>query len=62
MPSWILNVGGGYTFHLQGGASLQPSIYITNLLDHDHLIKGAYFSAASYEERRNVVLKVAVHI
>jgi hypothetical protein len=61
-PSWILNVGGGYTFHLQGGASLQPSIYITNLLDHDHLIKGVYFSAASYEERRNVVLKVAVHI
>jgi hypothetical protein len=61
-PSWIMNVGGGYTFQLDGGATLQPSLYITNLLDHEHLIKGAYFSAASYEERRNLIFKVAVHI
>jgi hypothetical protein len=57
-----MNVGGGYTFQLDGGATLQPSLYITNLLDHEHLIKGAYFSAASYEERRNLIFKVAVHI
>jgi TonB dependent receptor len=61
-PSWIINIGGGYTFHLAGSATLEPSIYITNLLDNEHLIKGAYFSAASWEEPRNVVLKVAVHI
>ncbi|MFZ1979311.1 MAG: TonB-dependent receptor, partial [Bacteroidota bacterium] len=48
-PSWIFNIGGGYTFHLTGGATLEPSIYVTNLLDHEHLIKGAYFSAASFE-------------
>jgi len=61
-PSWILNLSGGYTFHLTGGASLEPSLFVTNLLDHDHLIKGAYFSAASWEERRNVIFKLSVHV
>jgi outer membrane receptor protein involved in Fe transport len=61
-PSWILNIAAGHTFHMSGGASWEPSIYVTNLLDHAHLIKGAYFSGASWEERRNVVLKVSVHI
>ncbi len=61
-PSTIFNVSAGYTFYLDGGASLSPSLYITNLLDHDHLIKGAYFSGASYEERRNVIFKLAYHI
>jgi hypothetical protein len=61
-PSWIFNVSGGYTFHLEGGASIEPSLFITNILDHNHLIKGAYFSAASWEERRNVVFKVSVHV
>ena len=61
-PSWILNLGFGYTFHFAGGMTLDPSLFITNLLDHDHLIKGAYFSGASWEERRNVVLKLSVHV
>ncbi len=61
-PSWIFNLGGGYTFRFAGGTSLEPSLFITNLLDHNHLIKGAYFSAASWEERRNVVFKVSVHV
>ena len=61
-PSWIFNVGTGYTFHLAGSATLEPSLYVTNLLDHEHLIKGADFSAASWEEPRNVVLKIAYHI
>ena len=61
-PSWILGVSFGHTFFMDGGASLEPSLYISNLLDHDHLIKGAYFSAASYEERRNVVFKLSYHM
>ena len=61
-PSWILNLGLGYTFHFDGGATLDPSLYITNVLDHNHLIKGAYFSGASWEERRNVIVRLAVHI
>ena len=61
-PSWILNFAYGYTIRLAGGATLQPSIYITNLLDHEHLIKGAYFSGASWEEPRNIVFKLSYHI
>jgi hypothetical protein len=60
-PSWILNMSGGYTFKFAGGHSLEPSLYISNLLDYEHLIKGAFFSGASYEERRNVVLNLTYH-
>jgi len=61
-PSWILTFAFGYTIHLAGGATLQPSLYVTNLLNNEHLIKGAYFSAASWEEPRNVVFKMSIHI
>ncbi len=61
-PSWIFNISGGYTFHITDDHTLEPSLYITNLLDHNHLIKGAFFSGASFEERRNVVLKLTYHI
>jgi len=61
-PSWIFNISGGYTFSLGGEASLEPSLTITNLLDHGHLLKGAFFSSASFEERRNVVFKISLHV
>lgn len=61
-PSWILNLSAGYTFHFAGETTLEPSIYVTNLLDHNHLIKGAFFSGASWEERRNVIFKLSLHI
>jgi TonB dependent receptor-like, beta-barrel/Carboxypeptidase regulatory-like domain len=61
-PSWIFNIGAGFTYHLDGTSTLEPSLYIGNIFDHEHLIKGAYFSGASWEEPRNVVFKVAVHI
>ncbi len=61
-PSWILNFGAGHTFHLSGGATIAPSVYLGNILDHEHLLKGAYFSGASWEEPRNVILRVDVHI
>ncbi len=61
-PSWILNLAGGYTFFLGNGNTIQPSLYITNIFDHNHLIKGAFFSGASFEERRNVVFKIKYEI
>ena len=61
-PSWIINVSGGYTFPLGDGSTLEPSLYVTNILDHIHLIKGAYFSGASWEEPRNVVFKISYHL
>ncbi len=61
-PSWIFNLSTGYSFPLGNGTSLEPSLSITNLLDHPHLLKGAFFSSASFEERRNVVFKIGIHI
>jgi hypothetical protein len=61
-PSWIFNLSVGYTFHLTGGATIAPSLYVGNVLDHEHLLKGAYFSAASWEEPRNAILRVDVHL
>lgn len=61
-PAWIMNISGGYTIHLSGSTSIEPSLYITNLFDNAHLLKGVFFSGASWEERRNVILKLSLHI
>jgi outer membrane receptor protein involved in Fe transport len=61
-PSWIFNVSGGYTFNLGKEQTIEPSIFINNIFDHEHLIKGAFFSGASFEERRNLMVKVTYHI
>ena len=57
-PSWIFNLSGGYKFNLGDNHILEASIYITNLFDHAHLIKGAFFSGASFEARRNATFKI----
>ena len=63
VPSYItFNLSGGYTFSFKNGMTLSPSVYITNLFDKAYLLKGAYFSAASYGERRNVTFKLAYHL
>lgn len=61
-PSWIFNLSAGYTFHLTGGATIAPSLFVGNVLDNEHLLKGVYASAASWEEPRNVILRVDVHL
>ncbi|MGA7720458.1 MAG: hypothetical protein WCA84_04700 [Ignavibacteriaceae bacterium] len=61
-PAWIINLSGGYIFNLETNHTLQPSLYITNLLDHAHLIKGAFFNSAYFEERRNVTFKLSYQI
>jgi len=61
-PWIVFDLGGGYTFKLGKGVTLQPSLYVNNILDNSYLLKGAYFSSASYGERRNVVLKLDLHM
>ncbi len=61
-PYWILDFGAGYTFFLAGETFFKPSIYMTNLFNHIHLIKGAYTTGASWEEPRNVVFKISYHL
>ena len=61
-PAWIFNLSCGYIINLENNHILQPSIYITNLFDHAHLIKGAFFNGAYFEERRNVTFKLSYQI
>jgi hypothetical protein len=61
-PSWILNLSGGYTFALEDNHSIEPAIYIDNLLDHHHLIKGAFFSGASFEAPRDITFNIKYHL
>jgi hypothetical protein len=61
-PYWIMNFGAGYTFFLTGESFFMPSLYVTNIFDHIHLIKGAYTTGASWEEPRNVVFKISYHL
>lgn len=61
-PSWILNLSGGYTFALGDDHSIEPSLFVENLFDHHHLIKGAFFSGASFEAPRNVTFNIKYHL
>lgn len=56
------NLGVGYTFNFKGDINIEPSLYINNIFDKAYLEKGAYFSGASYGERRNVVIKLNLHL
>ncbi len=61
-PSWLFNLSGGYTFYLGSGMTLRPSLYVKNLLDHVHILKGAYTTGASWEEPRSVLFEIALHV
>jgi hypothetical protein len=60
-PSWIVNPAIGWTFRFQTGSSIQTSLFMTNLFDHEHLLKGAYTNGPSWEEPRNIILKFTFH-
>ncbi|HYM20872.1 MAG TPA: TonB-dependent receptor [Candidatus Kapabacteria bacterium] len=61
-PSWIVNVAIGWTLLLGPRSSIQASLFITNLFDHEHLLKGAYTNGPSWEEPRNIILKLTFHL
>jgi hypothetical protein len=60
-PYIVFDLSFGHTFDI-AESTIEPSVYITNIFDNDYLLKGAYFSAASFGERRNVVFKLAYHL
>lgn len=61
-PDWVMNAGAGRTVSLSGGGTTEFSIFVSNILDHHYPLKGTYFSGASWSERRNVVVKLGVHL
>ena len=57
--SFILNASAGYAFAV-GWAVLRPQIYVENLLDKQYLLKGAFFSGASFGRPRSIQLRMNI--
>jgi len=57
--SFILNASAGYAFAV-GGAVLRPQIYVENVFDKQYLLKGAFFSGASFGRPRSVQLRMNI--
>ena len=60
-PSFILNASAGYAFAV-GGAVLRPQIYVENVFDKQYLLKGAFFSGASFGRPRSVQLRMNIGV
>jgi Carboxypeptidase regulatory-like domain len=58
-PSGITSVSLGYTF-VSGSTILRPELYIDNLFDAQYILKGAFFSGASYGRPRTLQLRLSV--
>ena len=60
-PNAITNVSAGYTF-VTGQTIVRPELYVDNLFDHHYVLKGAFFSGASYGRPRSIQLRVHVGV
>jgi len=58
-PSFILNASAGYAFAF-GGVVVRPQIYVENVFDKQYLLKGAFFSGASFGRPRSVQLRINI--
>ena len=58
-PSFIVSASAGYAFAL-GQIVVRPQVYVENAFDHRYLLKGAFFSGASFGRPRSVQLRVNV--
>ncbi len=58
-PHLIFDGSIGKTFTL-GTFSVKPQLFVNNILNHQYLLKGSFFSGASWGTPRSVMLKVAV--
>ena len=57
--SFILNASAGYAF-AAGGVVLRPQIYVENAFDKQYLLKGAFFSGASFGRPRSIQLRMNI--
>ena len=58
-PNVIMNASAGYAFAF-GNAVFRPQIYVENVFDKQYLLKGAFFSGASFGRPRSVQLRVNI--
>ncbi len=60
-PNFILDLSAGATF-TAGGLSLRPQVFVDNVLDAKYLLKGAFFSGASFGRPRTFNVRMTVGI
>jgi outer membrane receptor protein involved in Fe transport len=58
-PNFVLNGSAGYAFAF-GGVVVRPQVYVENVFDKQYLLKGAFFSGASFGRPRSVQLRVNI--
>jgi hypothetical protein len=51
----------GKTFQL-GTVGIKPEFYVDNILNHQYLLKGSFFSGAAWEMPRSFLFKVSVNV
>ncbi len=56
-PSAITNASLGYTL-VVGQTVVRPELYVDNLFDRHYILKGAFFSGASFGRPRSIQLRV----
>jgi outer membrane receptor protein involved in Fe transport len=56
-PSTIVDASAGYTF-VMSGALVRPQLYVENVFNKQYLLKGAFFSGASFGRPRSLQLRV----
>lgn len=60
-PHFILDGSLGKSFRL-GSIGIKPEFYVNNILNHQYLLKGTFFSGAAWGTPRSFLFKVSVNV
>ncbi|MGH7582128.1 MAG: TonB-dependent receptor [Gemmatimonadales bacterium] len=60
-PNFIVNASAGYTIN-SGNVSLRPQVFVDNVFNSKYLLKGAFFSGASFGRPRTFSVRMTVGI
>ena len=60
-PHFILDGSLGKTFQL-GSIGIRPEFYANNILNHQYLLKGSFFSGAAWGTPRSFLFKVSINV
>jgi hypothetical protein len=60
-PHLIFNCSLGKTFRISN-FSIKPELYINNILNHQYLLKGSFFSGAAWGTPRSFLFKVSLDV
>jgi len=59
-PHFILDCSLGKTFQV-GNFGIKPEFFVNNILNHQYLLKGSFFSGAAWGTPRSFLFKISVN-